>query len=152
MDSTMYGADIRSRSAGWTTLMYGASFSWLCALWVVGRWRSSGSLACDFPAEELRRLCHPHWRCPPVNRGGWWHIGPERRLMSSQMHPKAKVCTLLYHPLNSPPVRVVTCNVICPQNSGFEFACLLALTVRRQTMSCGSAYRKKWRKLYKIFG
>jgi len=82
-----------SRSTGCTTLMYGASFSWLCALWVVGRWRSSGSFACDFVAEELRELCHPHWRCPLPSTGKTKHIGTERRLMSSQMRPKAKVCT-----------------------------------------------------------
>jgi len=104
--------------------MYGVSFSWLCALWVVGRWRSSGSLVCDFLAEELRKLCHPHWRCPLPSTGKETYRTSKTINELPNAPQSQSLYTVLYHPLNNPPVRVVNCNVICSQNSGFEFACL----------------------------
>lgn len=126
----MYGADIRSRSAGWTTLMYGASFSWLCALWVVGRWRSSGSSACDFLAEELRKLCHPHWRCPLPSTEKKKTYRTWKTINEFPNAPQSQsLYTVLYRSLNNPPVGSLSVTwYVLGIADWSSLACLLACT------------------------
>lgn len=85
----------------------------------------------------------------PCRQQGGKKYRPERRLMSSQMHPKAKVYTLCCTIHLTTPLQgslSVTWYVLRVAGSS-SLACFLALITRGKTMSCGSAYRKKMTKI-----